>query len=91
MSPCAVTLTAGKRAVTVTTKGPKGGHFTVRDTGCTSRLIATIKRLHSSYDIIAGAHGRGQCVASFIDYGSSKKRLGAAKVIIVNDVDKADN
>jgi hypothetical protein len=88
VNPCAVTLTAAKRAVTATTKGPKGGTFTVDDKGCQARLIATIKRLGHTYHIGAGAHGKGQCVATFVDYSPAKKRLGAAKLIIVNDVDK---
>jgi hypothetical protein len=89
VKPCAVKLTAGKPARTVTTKGHKGGTFTVSDTGCTTRLIATIKGSANTYKVTAGAHGKGQCVATFIDYNSANKRLGAAKLIIVNDVDKA--
>ncbi len=88
MNPCAVTLTAAKREATVTTKGPKGGTFTVIDTGCKTRLIATIKRVGNTYHISAGAHGKGECVATFVDFSHAKKRLGAAKVIIVNEVDK---
>jgi hypothetical protein len=88
VKPCAVKLTAGKPARTVTTKGPKGGTFTLNDTGCTTRLIATIKGSANTYKVTAGAHGKGQCVATFIDYNSGSKRLGAAKLIIVNGVDK---
>jgi len=88
VKPCAVKLTAGKPEVKVTTKGPKGGAFTLSDTGCVTRLIATIKGKHGTYTVKAGAHGRGQCVATFIDYSSAGKRFGAAKVIIVNNVDK---
>jgi len=88
VKPCVIKLTAGKPARTVTTKGPKGGTFTVNDTGCTTRLIATIKGSANTYKVTAGAHGKGQCVATFVDYNSASKRLGAAKLIIVNGVDK---
>lgn len=85
--PCVVRLTAKKATVTVTTGGPKGGKFTVRDTGCTTRLIATVKGKDNTYEVKAGSHGRGQCVVNFVDYGAGSKRLGTAKVIILNNVD----
>jgi hypothetical protein len=91
MKPCVAKLNAAKPAVTVTARGPKGGAFTVNDTGCTTRMIATIKVVKGSpdtYKISAGSHGRGQCVATFVDFTSGGKRLGAGKVIIVNNVDK---
>jgi hypothetical protein len=88
VKPCAVKLTAAKPAVTVKTKGPKGGTFTVMDPGCTTRMVATITGSENTYKVAAGSLGRGQCVATFVDYNSESKRLGAAKVIIVNDVDK---
>ncbi|HEY1883108.1 MAG TPA: hypothetical protein VGG51_08710 [Candidatus Cybelea sp.] len=86
--PCVVKLSAGTPEVTVTTAGPKGGKFTFHDSKCTSRLIATIKGKRGSYKVKAGTHGRGQCVATFVDYSAAGKRLGAAKVIILNNVDE---
>jgi glycerate-2-kinase len=86
--PCLVKLSGGTPEVTVKTTGPKGGKFTVHDSECTARLIATIKGKRGTYKVKAGTHGRGQCVATFVDYSSKRKRLGAAKVIILNDVDE---
>ncbi len=88
VKPCAVKLTAGEPDVKVTTNGPKGGAFTINDTGCATRLVATIKGKRDIYTVKAGANDRGQCVATFIDYTSTGKRLGAAKLIIVNKVDR---
>ncbi len=88
VKPCSVSLTVAKPSKTVKTKGPDGGTFTVNDAGCTSRLIATVAGSGNVYTITAGSHGKGQCVATFIDYDTSGKRLGAAKVIIVNKVDE---
>ena len=88
LKPCAVKLMAARPDVVVTTKGPAGGKFTVSDTGCETRMIATIKGSANAYKITAGTHGKGECVATFIDYDSAHKRLGAAKEIIVNGVDK---
>ncbi len=88
VKPCAIKLTVAKPSKKVTTKGPDGGTFTVSDAGCTSRQIATIAGSGNRYTITAGSHGKGQCVATFIDYNSSGKRLGAAKVIVVNKVDE---
>jgi hypothetical protein len=88
VKPCAVRLTAAKTEVTVTTKGPVGGTFTISAMGCKTRMIAKVKASAGAYKISAGTRGKGQCVATFIDYDSAKKRLGAAKVIIVNSVEK---
>lgn len=87
-TPCVAKLSAGTPEVTVTTIGPKGGKFSVHDSECSSRLIATVKGKHGTYKVRAGTHGRGQCVATFVDFSSAGKRLGAAKVIILNNVDE---
>jgi hypothetical protein len=87
VKPCAVELTAKKSTVTVTTKGPSGGTFTVKDTGCATRLVATVSGSGDSYSISAGTK-QGECVVTFVDYSSGNKRLGAAKVIVINSIPK---
>jgi hypothetical protein len=87
VKPCAVQLTAKKTSTTVTTKGPKGGTFSVKDPACTTRGVATVSGSGDTYTISAGTK-HGQCIATFVDYDSGGKRLGAAKLIIVNQTRK---
>jgi hypothetical protein len=87
VKPCSVELTAKKPSASVTAKGPKGGAFSVNDPGCTTRGVATVSGSGNAYTISAGTK-QGQCIATFVDYGQGSKRIGAAKLIILNHQEK---
>jgi hypothetical protein len=87
VKPCSIELSAKKPSASVTTKGPQGGTFTVKDPGCETRGIATISGSGNTYTVTIGTKG-GLCVATFVDDNQAGKRIGAAKLIIVYETKK---
>jgi len=79
--PCDVDLTENQPNVKVTTKGPKGGTFTLNDTQCTSKDIAEIDGGNDHYVVSAGSIP-GICTATFTDKEHSGKIIGIAKLKI---------
>jgi len=79
--PCHVDLTENQPNAKVTTKGPKGGTFTLDDTECTSKGIAEIEGGNDHYVVTAGSVP-GLCTATFTDKTHSGKIIGIAKLKI---------
>jgi hypothetical protein len=85
VKPCTVTLTTSKPVVTVTTKGPTGGTFTVKDTKCSAKGIATVEGTGNTYTVTAGLT-KGKCKAVFTDKDTKGKKIGKATLDITNQV-----
>jgi hypothetical protein len=85
VKPCKVTLTVANPTATVTTKGPSGGTFTVRDNRCSAKNIATVAGVGNTYTVTAGT-STGTCGAKFIDKDVSGHVIGVAQLSITNQI-----